>query len=81
MQLERLFKQWCKETNRSGGVLVGSSIREFLAYAEEKRNITQLDISKILVDNKYKLPVAKFDINTFVLDIPKASELIYNLIK
>ena len=34
MQLTDIYKQWCKETKRSGGVLVGSSIQEFLAYAQ-----------------------------------------------
>lgn len=28
-KLNTLYNQWCKETKRSGGVLVGSSIREF----------------------------------------------------
>lgn len=29
------FKQWCKETNRSGGVLVGSSIKEFCDWLDK----------------------------------------------
>jgi hypothetical protein len=30
------FKDWCKETNRSGGVLVGSSIKEFCEWLDKK---------------------------------------------
>jgi hypothetical protein len=30
-----LFNQWCKLTKRSGGVLLGSSIREFFVWLEE----------------------------------------------
>ena len=30
--IDKIFKQWLKETKRSGGVLVGSSIREFFEY-------------------------------------------------
>lgn len=31
-----LFKDWCKETNRNGGVIVGSSIREFCTWCDLK---------------------------------------------
>lgn len=31
----KLFEQWCKLTKRSGGVLVGSSIREFFVWLDE----------------------------------------------
>lgn len=31
---EEFFKTWCNETKRSGGVLIGSSVREFLAAYE-----------------------------------------------
>lgn len=35
MEWEAFYKQWCKNTKRSGGILVGSSIRELLqAYTE-----------------------------------------------
>lgn len=34
--LEKLFKEWCKETKRGGGVLVGSSVREFFQWLESK---------------------------------------------
>ena len=30
--IESVYKQWCQETGRSGGVLVGKSIREFFTY-------------------------------------------------
>jgi len=39
MTLADLFKQWCKETGRSGGVLIGSSVREFLNWLETKIEI------------------------------------------
>lgn len=32
--MKELFKQWLKETNRSGGVLLGSSVREFFNWLE-----------------------------------------------
>jgi len=32
----QLFKDWCKETGRNGGVIVGQSIREFCEYADAK---------------------------------------------
>src|SRR5574343_1978130 len=28
------YDAWCKETKRNGGVLIGSSIREFIEYLE-----------------------------------------------
>jgi hypothetical protein len=34
MKILKVFEKWCKETGRSGGVLVGSSIREFFRYYE-----------------------------------------------
>ena len=36
-EIHDLFKQWCKETHRNGGVLVGKSVREFFDYYLEKR--------------------------------------------
>ncbi len=33
--LQDIFEKWCKETKRSGGVLVGSSIREFIVHAQQ----------------------------------------------
>lgn len=36
MNIEDLFNQFCKETKRSGGVLLGSSIREFFQWLDEK---------------------------------------------
>lgn len=34
MKIIELYKMWCKETNRSGGILLGSSIREFFTWLE-----------------------------------------------
>lgn len=31
-----LFKDWCKETNRNGGVIIGSSIRDFCTWCDLK---------------------------------------------
>lgn len=39
VNLKELFKKWCKETKRSGGVLVGSSVREFLDHVESNCTI------------------------------------------
>lgn len=36
--IEELFKIWCKETKRSGGVLLGSSIREFFQWLKQYKN-------------------------------------------
>lgn len=36
VNLQELYKQWCKETKRNGAILVGGSIREFLDYVEER---------------------------------------------
>ena len=43
-------------------------------------NIEKVDISRILVNNKYRLPVTEFDTAVYVVDIPKASQLILDLI-
>lgn len=37
--VKEYFQQWCKETKRSGGVLVHSSIGEFLDKIEEYANL------------------------------------------
>lgn len=37
--LAKLYKRWCEETNRNGSVLVGKSIREFLAFLSEQTDI------------------------------------------
>lgn len=36
MTLQTLYKQWCKETKRNGGVLVGGSIKEFFEWLRNK---------------------------------------------
>ena len=43
--------------------------------------ISKVDISKILVNTKYRLPVNKFDVAVHVVDIPLASQKILDLIK
>ena len=35
-KLTNLFNKWCKETKRSGGVLIGRSFREFFNYVQDK---------------------------------------------
>lgn len=40
------YDNWCKETKRNGGVLVGSSIRELIEYLEAK---TKGEIKKALI--------------------------------
>jgi hypothetical protein len=37
IKLEDLFKEWCKETKRTGSVLMGSSVREFFEWLEQKK--------------------------------------------
>lgn len=36
INVQQVFKDWCKQTKRSGGVLVGSSIQEFLRELQAK---------------------------------------------
>ena len=36
ISLLKIFKEWCSLTKRSGGVLVGSSIKEMLNYIEKQ---------------------------------------------
>lgn len=36
INVQQVFKDWCKQTKRSGGVLVGSSIQEFLRELQTK---------------------------------------------
>ena len=35
IKINDAFLKWCKLTKRSGGVLVGSSIREFFKWLED----------------------------------------------
>lgn len=37
MNIEQAFKKWCKETGRSGGVIMGSSLREFFNYFQQQQ--------------------------------------------
>ena len=34
--LNKYFKEWCKETKRNGGVLMGVSIKEFFSWLSNK---------------------------------------------
>lgn len=34
-QIEFIYKKWCKETKRSGGILIGKSIHEFFEVLAE----------------------------------------------
>lgn len=38
LDVKEYFLKWCKETKRSGGILVGSSIQEFLTHLQSKLN-------------------------------------------
>lgn len=38
MSLFEGFKIWCKETNRSGGVVLSASLREFFDWYEKRQN-------------------------------------------
>ena len=35
MDLQQIYKDWCKETKRNGAILIGGSIREFITYLEK----------------------------------------------
>lgn len=35
-EIDLIFKAWCKETKRNGGVLTGQSIHEWHQYLSEK---------------------------------------------
>ena len=37
--LKELYNQWCKETKRSGGILVGGSIQEFFIWLDNNNYI------------------------------------------
>jgi len=39
--IHEYYKDWCKETKRNGGVLIGSSIKEFFDWYENKISETQ----------------------------------------
>jgi len=49
MVIENLYKQWCKETKRSGGILVGGSINEFFRWVDVQGYKLTLDYSKVLI--------------------------------
>ena len=38
--LLRLYREWCKETKRNGGVLIGKSITEFFEWFARKHSVT-----------------------------------------
>lgn len=38
LPLSEQYNIWVKETNRSGGVLIGSSIREFFKWVEDRNS-------------------------------------------
>ncbi len=40
-EIETLYQKWLKETKRSGGVLMGSSIREFFQYLHNTQKDTK----------------------------------------
>lgn len=41
--LQQWYKDWCKETKRSGGILIGSSVREFIDYVSGKLTEAEAD--------------------------------------
>ena len=46
MNLIEGFKIWCKQTNRSGGVILSSSLREFFDWYEKKQNVAKQNVSQ-----------------------------------
>lgn len=79
--IEKLYKQWCKETKRNGAILVSGSIREFFDWLKQPENV---EISKLAVETKYRLDINKTDTGVMVVDIPQFTKKLqekYILIK
>jgi hypothetical protein len=39
VDLQKVYKQWCKDTKRNGAILIGGSIREFIKVIEDNYEI------------------------------------------
>lgn len=39
IDLQKVYKKWCKDTKRNGAILVGGSIREFIKVIEDSYEI------------------------------------------
>jgi len=52
MNIKQWYKDWCKKTNRSGGVLVGRSTQELLtdAITDVKAHIAKYDVREELAE-------------------------------
>lgn len=48
MKLSELYKQWCKDTKRNGGILVGGSVKEFIEYVEKDYVLTDIKANEHL---------------------------------
>ncbi len=46
MDLLNIYQQWCKDTKRTGSVLAGKSVEEFLSYLEDKLNSDNIQIAE-----------------------------------
>lgn len=46
MTLKQKYQEWCQETGKNGGVLIGPSIQEFLEWADgyEKRHYDNMSL-------------------------------------
>jgi hypothetical protein len=55
MTIHDYFKQWCKETARSGSVLSGKSLKEFFDWWEQKqKEIKEQEAQDELYNEKYR---------------------------
>ena len=66
MNIESVYKKWCKLTSRNGGVLIGRSIREFIAYYEEQRNKKENAKNEIYEKEIEKLKTEIKDLEKFI---------------
>lgn len=46
-RIEKLYKEWCKETKRNGGVLIGNSIHEFFKYLASAPSVSQVSTAPV----------------------------------
>lgn len=75
-QIQTWYKEWCKKTHRSGGILVGSSIKELLNdFAEQREDEdTWKEVQRIINQTRYKAMLSPGDLSIMVTDLPSAMQ-------
>jgi hypothetical protein len=53
-EIEAVYKKWCSSTKRSGGVLIGSSIRDLMLHVLESPSLIALVSDEVLEEAKLK---------------------------